>query len=377
MKILFIVYHGFSDVSGVSKKIHYQINGLRAWGHEVHVCTYDIMKDGNRVRLVDDKIIQNFGKGKWAAFKKRYSYDAVTKYVINNSIDFVYARSFHNANPFTIRMFMAFRRHGIKSVIEIPTYPYDREYDIFPFKEKLQLKIDKLFRNRLAKTTDAIVTYSDDRIIFGQRTICISNGIELESIPLRVKPKGNNEIHFIAVAEVHFWHGFDRFVHGMGEYYQNGGTKNIFFHIVGDIADAELYGSALAPGIKTTADKYNLQNRIIYHGAMFGNKLNELFNRCDFAVGSLARHRSGITNIKTLKNREYAARGFAFAYSETDSDFDNKPYIFKAPADETPIQIQEVLTFIRNMKMEPSEIRQSITNLTWKEQMNKVVHDIL
>lgn len=377
MKILFIVYHGFSDVSGVSKKIHYQINGLRALEHEVHVCTYDIMKDGNRVRLVDDKIIQNFGKGNWAAFKKRYSYDAVTTYAIKNGIDFVYARSFHNANPFTIRMFMAFRRHGIKSVIEIPTYPYDQEYDIFPFKEKLQLRIDKLFRNRLAKATDAIVTYSDDRIIFGQRTICISNGIELESIPLRVKPKENNEIHFIAVAEVHFWHGFDRFVHGMGEYYQNGGTENIFFHIVGYIADAELYGSSLAPGIKTTADKYNLQNRIIYHGAMFGNELNELFNRCDFAVGSLARHRSGITNIKTLKNREYAARGFAFTYSETDSDFDNKPYIFKAPADETPIHIQEILTFIRNMKTEPSEIRQSITNLTWKEQMKKVIHDIL
>ena len=47
-----------------------------------------------------------------------------------------------------------------------------------------------------------------------------------------------------------------------------------------------------------------------------GEELNELFNRADFAIGSLGRHRSGIYNIKTLKNREYAARGLAFMYSE-------------------------------------------------------------
>mgnify|MGYP000644641746 CR=1 FL=1 len=42
-----------------------------------------------------------------------------------------------------------------------------------------------------------------------------------------------------------------------------------------------------------------------------------MFEQADFAIGSLGRHRSGITHIKTLKNREYAARGLAFTYSET------------------------------------------------------------
>lgn len=39
-------------------------------------------------------------------------------------------------------------------------------------------------------------------------------------------------------------------------------------------------------------------------------ELDELFNEADFAIGSLARHRSGIDKIKTLKNREYAAREY-------------------------------------------------------------------
>ncbi len=33
-------------------------------------------------------------------------------------------------------------------------------------------------------------------------------------------------------------------------------------------------------------------------------------------IASLGRHRNGITRIKTLKNREYAARGIPFVYSE-------------------------------------------------------------
>ena len=68
-----------------------------------------------------------------------------------------------------------------------------------------------------------------------------------------------------------------------------------------------------------------------------GKELDELFDLADFAIGSLARHRSHIDKIKTLKNREYAARGIPFIYSETDEDFDRMPYILKAPADESAI----------------------------------------
>ena len=67
--------------------------------------------------------------------------------------------------------------------------------------------------------------------------------------------------------------------------------------------------------------------------------LHNLFDRCDMGIGSLGRHRSGIQHIKTLKNREYAARGIPFIYSETDTDFENRPYILKVPANEAPVNI--------------------------------------
>jgi hypothetical protein len=90
----------------------------------------------------------------------------------------------------------------------------------------------------------------------------------------------------------------------------------------------------------------------------------------------LARHRSGITNIKTLKNREYATRGIPFIYSEQDSDFDAQPYVLKAPADESPIALQQIIDFMESFTMEPSEIRQSVVHLSWKKQMLKVIDEL-
>ena len=127
MNILFLLYHGFSDVSGISKKIHYQINGLRSLGHKVYVCYYDYDKNGKKARFIDNNVIQDFGHGRMAGIKARCEYNAIVEFAIKNKIDFIYSRSFHNANPFTIHLFHEFRRHGMKSVIEIPTYPYDIE----------------------------------------------------------------------------------------------------------------------------------------------------------------------------------------------------------------------------------------------------------
>jgi hypothetical protein len=109
---------------------------------------------------------------------------------------------------------------------------------------------------------------------------------------------------------------------------------------------------------------------------LFGDELTEVFNQCQFAIGSLGRHRSGITVIKTLKNREYATRGIPFIYSEQDSDFDQQPYVLKAPADDSPINIRQVIDFVENFSMKPEEIRRTVGQLRWKIQMQRVVDSL-
>lgn len=375
MKILFLVYHGFSDESGISKKIHYQVKGLRQNGHEVHLCYYDFDPRGHRCRYVGNKVIADYGTGALAAIRSRTQLDCIYNYCAVNAIETVYARSFMNASPILVRLFHKLNKRGIKCITEIPTYPYDSEFKGYPLKYKIPLYIDKLFRKALAKKMEAIVTFSNEETIFGKRTICISNGIDLDSIPIH-NPKKQNDIHLIAVAEIHYWHGFDRLVAGMGEYYKlNPDARKVFFHVVGWEDDRGTTSNGYLT-VEQTAKKYNIGQYVVNHGKLFGDKLDEVFNQCVFAIGSLGRHRSGITNIKTLKNREYAARGIPFIYSETDNDFEDKPYIIKAPADESPVNIRQIIDFIDTHDVNPTEIRNTVEHLSWRFQMEKVVREI-
>ena len=155
---------------------------------------------------------------------------------------------------------------------------------------------------------------------------------------------------------------------GLGEYH---GNRDIYFHVVGGVSPGRM-DTVFTPII----NKYGLQDKIIFHGQLFGEELTKVFNQCQFAIGSLGRHRSGITVIKTLKNREYATRGLPFIYSEQDSDFDEQPYVLKAPADESPIDMQQIVDFMDHFTMKPEEIRHTVEHLTWKIQMQRVLDGV-
>ena len=379
MKILFLTYHGFEEASGISKKMLAQIKGLRQNGHDVRLCFYGFADDGHRCRYIDDVVIKDYGKGGIAGLRQRLDYNCIYEYCVREKIEFVYARCFQNANPWLIRFFKKLRKAGIHAVTEIPTYPYDQEFTHFEWKMRAELKMDQIFRNKLYQQMDALVTFSDAERIFGQRTIRISNGVDLDSIPLHQpstishQPSG---LHLIGVAEVHDWHGFDRVMTGIGKYYRqkqiaNSHQPDVYFHVVGGVHPNRMTNVFL-PIIK----EYGLQDRIIFHGQLFGDELTNVFNLCQFAIGSLGRHRSGITVIKTLKNREYATRGIPFIYSEQDSDFDHQPYVLKAPADESPVNIQHIIDFMKDFQMKPAEIRRTVEHLSWKIQMQMVVEQM-
>ena len=377
MKILFLVYHGFSEVSGISKKIQAQVKGLRQNGHEVHLCYYDRGANGHWQRLVKiengkSSILSDFGSGKLAGLRQRISYGAIYNYCVTQRIEMVYARCFMNANPFLVRFFHRLKKAGVKAVMEIPTYPYDQEFEGFSRTERLQLRLDQMFRHRLARQLEAIVTFTNQQQIFGQRTIRISNGVDLDSMPLHQRVDTSRELHLIGVAEVHYWHGYDRLIAGLGEYYK-APEKNVYFHIVGGVWQSEMYDDEHAPGFHELIEKYGIHDKVIFHDQLFGDELNAVFAQCSFAVGSLARHRSGISDIKTLKNREYASRGLPFVYSENDSDFDHQPYVLKVPADESPVDVARIVDFERQLSMTPAEIRQTVEHLSWREQMQRVV----
>lgn len=369
-KVLFLSFSGFFEYDGISKKKLAQIKGLKECGCDVVNCYY--LADGAtgwRRWMMDDELLIDLGTGLRAKIKKRTDYSPIMDFIFAHHISFVYMRSEHNANPFLIHFVKRLRKNDVKVVMEIPTYPYDQEYSAF--KSKCWLFIDKLFRKKLAEQLNAIVTFSNERQIFGQRTIQISNGIDFDAIKLKKRRTHlKNELHLIGVAEIHYWHGFDRVIAGLAEYYRSEVKPlcDVYFHIVGEFS-----GDRERNEILQLIDANQLENYVILHGRSYGPELDNLFDIADVGIGSLGRHRSNITYIKTLKNREYAARGIPFVYSETDLDFDNKPYVMKIPADEKPVDIQEVIDFYRKVRFAPEDIRYSVINLSWKYQMKKVL----
>lgn len=373
MKALFLIFHGFEAFNGISKKIHYQVKALKECGLDVRTCWLDDT-DNHKRRMIDDRAIADYGSGIKGKILKRTEFDSIVRYVEKEQIEFIYVRYVHNASPFTIRLMRRLKKTGARIVMEIPTYPYDQEYKGLPMVYQRILLMDKCFRQRLARYVDKIVTFSDYDTIWQRPTIRISNGIDFDAIPLKSKMNDtSHSMRLIAVATMHPWHGFDRAIAGIAEYYRKHTDENdykVYLDIVG-------FGvPELVDSYKADVARHQLEAYVIFHSALYGKELDEVFERADMGIGSLARHRSGIDKIKTLKNREYAARGIPFVYSETDDDFEHQPYVLKAAPNDEPIDIEEIIRFYRSLHVEPLRIRQSIERtLSWKSQMQIVVDE--
>lgn len=254
-----------------------------------------------------------------------------------------------------------------KKIWEIPTYPYDKEE--INIKGKLLNCFEKIyFRRKLLKNIDKIVTYSEDKIIWNIPCINISNGIDLEEVNL-IEKNIHSGINFISVANYSFWHGIDRFLYSLLQYRKNCGKDKIIFNIIGE-------GAEIPKLKKIIEDNIELQDIVIFHGFKSGKDLDKIYNDSDIAVGSLGRFRSGLNIMKSLKNREYCAKGLPMIYSETDLDFEGKNFVYKVSHDESLIDIEKIIKWYKNLKVSSNEIREYSKKFSWDIQMKKVLDEI-
>lgn len=194
------------------------------------------------------------------------------------------------------------------------------------------------------------------------------NGIEVSSVPIRKIPvfDGKN-LELLSVTQAAKWHGLDRLIKGIAEYK---GNVNVRLHVVGD-------GSEV-PNLKKLVADLKLENSVIFYGFKTGKELDEFFDRCHIAVGSLGLHRIGVSEGSILKVREYCARGIPFIYGSEDSDFHKDfPYLLKVPGDETPIDVNAVLSFADRVLSDTEDSvkmrKYAEENLDWSIKMKRLV----
>lgn len=364
-KLLFICFQDIKSAHGISNKIIAQKKAFIKNGIDTELAfVHD--EEGVHHYMIDSNCIGVHKPLNHTLYRLFYSYPLFYKYINKSNIKQVYIRLIGNVSFGILILLLLLKLHRIKIIVEIPTYPYDKEalFEGQSFLAQLPNKIDKILRHLLFLFVSFIVTYSEDKKIWNIPCINISNGYIPELTRIKKKTPLKDTINLIAVAYIQKWHGFDRIIKGMHNYLSNSPKMNIHLTIIGDGDIEELL---------TLSNQLQLNDYITFTGALSGESLNQEFDKAHFAIGSLGRHRSGLKSMRSLKNVEYASRGICFTYSEDNPDFDNKPFILKMPANESAIEINSIINFIKNQTLTPEEIHQYTLPFTWDNQIKEVI----
>lgn len=334
-----IVYMGHININGdtkypgVAKKIKAQMEAFSAVGFECKYC-YLPYSSTTWIQKIQRLL----------PFYNNHKNWQITKDLLR--ADGIYCRVLGEWDYYMLAFFANIKKSNpkCKIVLEIPTYPYDMEY-LGNIKEWLLWFKDICFRRYIHKYIDRVATLTDDKEIFNIPTLTFRNGIDCSGIRIKkVQEKCcSHVIHCIAVANISWWHGYDRFIEGLHVYYRNGGKRKIVFHLVGD-------GGELV-NLKKMVRRYNLEDYVIFYGRQIGKSLDEIYDKCGIAVASLGGYRKGLSVSATLKSREYMAKGIPFVSAEKILDIDDKiadKYYLKVSNDSSPIDIKDLVNYYDN-----------------------------
>ena len=249
--------------------------------------------------------------------------------------DFLYIRQVYHDRSF-VRYLRAIRRANppIRIIYEVPTYPYLTETRPSPASLPFDLK-ERRNAPAAAGLCDRIVTFYGQEALWGVPCIRLVNGFDFEQISLPHREPGET-VHILSVAANAFWHGYDRFLEGLGRYYHDGGTENIHYHLVGDIL----------PEYTALVAQYGLQGHVTLHGRLYGGELDELYRQCTLGIDVLGGHRKDYPVSSSLKSREYAAWGLPLVTASPVDYMDaDCPWQLVVPYDDTPVDIRAVLSY--------------------------------
>ena len=334
MKLLYIapVYIEENCPDGVAKKV---LNHFDVMKKKFDMWLVYYSKEGVAIKHEDQVVVKNYTK-----IHRRLSlYSEILNLLNKEKFNSAYIR-YPKSEPHFIKLLKALKENGTKIIVEIPTYPYNGEI-FHSVKTTVIALVDALFSVQLKKYVDRIVTYSDDEYIFGISTIRTINGIVYEKVKKHLFIPNKYLINMIAVATIYSCHGFDRIISGIEEYYQNGGTEEIFFNIVGNGPYVERYREQLEKSMFA-------KNHVSLCGFQTGEKLDALYNEANVAINSLAIHRIGLKKESTLKTKEYAAKGLPIISSYVVDAFDsigNEDYVLLVDNTDEPIDMHKVISF--------------------------------
>lgn len=367
MKNMLYVTTVFEDENdGIWKKIKYTLCAYQRLGFLIdfayrtksgYVINFGFNSEQSKIELINephkDLVFYNLSK----KILKKY--------------DFLYIRKPFGGASFLFLNFLIskVKKKGGKIAFEIPTYPYKKE--IKSIKNTISELLFQFSKTTYIRKIDLIVYMGEPSgNIWGRPALKIANGIDLDKV-LILKEKLNpvlDEFILVGVARLSFWHGYDRLIESVKNY---DGKYNVKFIIIGN-------GEPEFTRLKALAGKNNVEDKVIFLGAKFGNELDIQYRKAHVCIDSVGRHRSGNQFNSSLKSKEYTAKGLPFIMSHKDDSFDNVDFIYNVSADEESIDINEIIGWYEQLPpTTPVNMRKFAEKfLSWDIQCKKILEEI-
>lgn len=271
-------------------------------------------------------------------------------------------------SPLYYFIFKRWQRLSRYIFMEIPTFPYHKELQ--GKWSKIILLMDYL-NNILIKTSIyRIVTTQDYPVIMGVDTVRINNGYDFSRLRSITRQREENTIRMISVANFNFWHGIDRLLYGIRNYYDHPGNElRIQLHLVGGGSELE--------SLRQLVVKLSLSDNVKFHGPQSGGMLDRIYDESDVGVGVLGLYRKGLNFTSSLKNMEYCYYGLPFIIGNPDKAITRYSFVLEFPNNDTPVDIQKVAAWFTGLNSSPAEIRNIGKELySWNKQIRTILDSL-
>jgi len=323
------------------------------------------------VTQIDSVVIngQNIIKNNSTVLDKIGGTDFINKNIqffksLEKGLDFGTYDFIHIRYPFSSPIFNSFLKKvltinpNIKIFLEIPTFPYDNEFETL--KAKAILAVDKMYRKQLDKYIHRIIHYGVETDVFNIQAIPVINGIQYHK-PVFASSEKASKLECVAVGKWREWHGLDRVIQGLV------GHQDISLTIVGE----GLENTAL----KKKVGNLSLEDQVRFVGNKTGEELELIYQSSHLGIGTLGMHRKGVAIDSALKHREYCLYGLPFILSTKDLGFPAScGFVHYVSSDDRPVNFANVLEFYKSLDVGQEEINlYGKENLSWESCVSKVV----
>lgn len=327
---LYILYDKLDD-KGINKKITFQIKAFQKKG--IKIDTFEMK----------NKYLPLF------QLLARFPYSNILpQWIIPNNLscyDFIYLRRPGYMNYSFIKWVQKIKKlfPEIKIIMEIPSYPYEQEYS--KIKDIPFFLMDKHAQLKLKESIDYITTPAIKEEFNGvqmlhRNTLLIRNPYDFDRISLKKYDLYFKEIGIAIVARFCPWHGYERLIYGLKQYYEKSSNQIVHLHFVGDGREVERY--------KQLVNKLDINQYVTFYGFLEQEQICNIYNKCHIAADVFGGYKKGMRYSCSLKTREYLAVGLPII-TAVELDISNyeelKKYILQFSNDDTPVDINKVVSF--------------------------------